>query len=365
MKSRVDIVYDANFSVNQYRGMGKYINNFVAVLRKRNNLIINGLLKSGTVVADSDNFYVFGFSIYVLWEQLSLYFFLRKFKGIVIFPYNTASVLLSKSISNVLIIHDVIYMNSFNTNSLKQKLGAFYRRLIVPIIIRKFQHIITVSEFSKGQLIKYFDLCPDKITVIPNSVKFDRSDTVVNPRFEDRANYLLHIGGEPDYKNSKSLLYAFSRLPGALKVIYKIKIIGIRNPKVLGEYLQIARELNIESCIEFLSYQTDEEIISLYKHAKMFIFPSFSEGFGIPIIEAFKYGCPVLCSDASCFPEVAGDAAYYFDPNEPGAIAESIQKVLGNEKLTKEKILMGYERAMLFSADVFEDKIISWYDNRF
>lgn len=364
MKSDIEIVYDANFAINQHRGMGKYINNFINVLDRDLGLQTLGLLKGNVKIFPNHKYRSFGASTYIFWEQISLFFFSNKFKGNIIYPYNTAPVFLKKSPKNILIIHDLIYFNDFETRSLRQRFGAIYRRFVVPKIINKFDHIITVSEYSKKQLLDRFNLEEKKIDVIPNSVVFNKEEIKYNPDYNERENYILHIGGEPAYKNSKSLLYAFSKLPNEIKNIYKVKMIGIRNNKILLEYKDLAKKLNIYGSIEFLPYQTDEEIIALYKKAKMFVFPSFDEGFGIPIIESFKYGCPLLCSNSSCFPEIAGDAAHYFDPRDDESIASNIVSSIKNIDQTMLNIQRGYNQLSKYSSDIFAQNVRSWYDKK-
>lgn len=365
MKSDIDVVYDANFAIDQHRGMGKYINNFINVLSVNLGLRTLGLLKGGKKITSNKKYHSFGFRLYILWEQFSMYLFTNKFEGMVIYPYNTATILLKKSTRNVLIIHDLIYFNDFETKSLRQKFGAMYRRFVVPRIINKFEHIITVSEYSKHQLVNRFNLHGNKIKVIPNSIIFNKEDVILNPKYCERENYILHIGGEPVYKNSKSLLYGFNKLPDEIKKIYKVKIIGIRDNKVLMQYKSIAASLGISEAIEFLPYQTNEQINNLYKNAKMFVFPSFDEGFGIPIIESFKFGCPLLCSYSSCFPEIAGNAALYFDPNNEDSIASAIVSSIENKDQTVLKIELGYVQVKKYSSDVFVNNVKSWYSKSF
>lgn len=366
MKSNIDVVYDANFAVNQHRGMGKYINNFIDVLDTNMGLRTLGLLKGGEKIISNKNYYSFGFRIYILWEQFSMYFFTNKFKGLIFYPYNTATILLKKSKRNILIIHDLIYFNEdFETKSLRQKFGAMYRRFVVPRVINKFEYIITVSDYSKIQLLKRFNLDPEKINVIPNSIHFKDEDIILNSKYFDREKYILHIGGEPDYKNSISLLYAFSKLPIEIKKVYKVKMIGIRDKNVLLQYRAIASNLDILEAVDFLPFQTDDQIIHLFRNAKMFVFPSFDEGFGIPIIESYKYGCPLICSSTSCFPEIAGNAAWYFDPRDHNSIASAIISCLENSELAESKIQLGYHHIKKYSAIVFAEKVQLWYNKNF
>ncbi len=366
MKFDIEVVYDANFAINQHRGMGKYINNFVSVLKINIGFRTLGLLKKGTkIVSSKENYYSFGLPLYILWEQLSMYFFTSKFEGLVIYPYNTSSIFLRKSSRNVLIIHDLIYFNNPKNQSLTQKVGAIYRRFVVPRIINKFEHIITVSEYSKQQLLNRFNLDESRINVIPNSIIFNKSEVSLNPKYDERENYILHIGGEPSYKNSKSLLYAFSKLPDHIKEIYKVKMIGIRDNKVVNQYKKLATHLGIIEAIEFLQYQSNAQIDDLYKNAKMFVFPSFDEGFGIPIIESFKFGCPLLCSYSSCFPEIAGNAARYFDPHDENSIASAIVSTIEDNEQTILNIDLGYQQVEKYSSDMFIENVESWYNKSF
>ncbi|WP_343707617.1 glycosyltransferase family 1 protein [Flavobacterium sp.] len=366
MKFDVEVVYDATFAVNQYRGMGKYINNFVRVLKIDKGLRAVGLLKTGTKIFENkEDYYSFGSPLYIFWEQISMYFFSKKFDGIIIYPYNTSTIFLRKSSRNVLIIHDLIYFNKSENRSLRQKVGALYRKFVVPRIIHKFEHIITVSEYSKEQLINRFNLDENMINVIPNSVNFNKLDISRNANYNDKESYILHIGGEPSYKNSKSLLYAFSKLPDYIRNTYKVKMIGIRDNKVLEQYKKITRDLGIDQRIEFLPYQSNDQINDLYRKAKMFVFPSFDEGFGIPIIESFKFGCPLLCSDSSCFPEIAGNAARYFNPNDENSIASAIVATIEEKEETILKIELGYLQVEKYSSDMFVENVKSWYDKSF
>jgi len=232
----------------------------------------------------------------------------------------------------------------------------------VPRIINKFENIITVSDYSKNQLLSRFNLDKNKINVIPNSIVFDKDEIDLNPKYHQREKYILHIGGEPAYKNSQSLLYAFSKLPADIRAIYKLKMIGIRDHAVLNEYKALSKKLGIQESIKFLPFQSDEQIIRLYKNAAMFVFPSFDEGFGIPIIESFKYGCPLLCSFSSCFPEIAGNAARYFDPGDIDSICTAIALSIQDETQTILNIERGYDQVKNYSSSVFVSNVKSWHN---
>lgn len=352
------IYYDANFSVNQYRGMGKYINSFTEIL-KTEGMVIEGLLKSNIHL--KGEYFSFGFSNYILWEQFSLRRFRNNNDGLFFFPYNTAPLFLRKSKYNVLILHDLIFLQKGETTSFKQKIGKFYRSFIVPRIVKRFDYIITVSEYSKSIIVDKLHVKPEKITVIPNCVDLFESNPL--PRKVRDKNVFFHIGGEPGYKNSLSLLYAFSLLPTEIQNTHLLKILGIRDPLTLTVYKKIAADLKITEQVIFLPYQTDEQVESLYREAKMFLFPSLEEGFGIPLIEAMKFGCPIIASNRSCIPEIAGKAALYYDPSDSNALANTIMTLLMDEQQIELLIEEGYEQVKKFSFSTFRNKVVEWYEN--
>ncbi len=344
--------YDANFSVNEYRGMGKFINFLVDVLNDDFDVI--GLLKSNI---SKKSFLNFGFSNYILWEQISLSFFSFFNSGIYLFPYNTAPFFLNRKNFNVLILHDLIFLERLEGLTFKQTIGKYYRTFLVKSVIKKVDQIITVSEFSKNQIIEKFSVSRDKIFVIYNTLDPYNSD---NSSVISKKNYFFHIGGEPSYKNTKSLIFAFALLPDNIKERYRLKILGIRNSNTLVGYKKLAKQLNILDRIDFLSYQTDEEIRVLFQEASLFIFPSFIEGFGIPIIEAMKYGCPLVISNSSCFPEIAENSATYFDPYSYESIVNAVVSVLVNDSDRQKKVDLGYKRFRKFNFENFRLQVADW-----
>jgi glycosyltransferase involved in cell wall biosynthesis len=359
------IFYDATFSVHKYRGMGKYINNLKLTLEENFKLNCIGLVPKNYKNLEENKYHVFGFRFYFLWEQISLLIFRNRVNDLFIFPYNTSPIFLRKNNNNVLILHDLIFMEDYKSKSIKQKFGNLYRKFVLPIIIRKFEYIITVSEYSKNQIKKYFDIDENKIAVIYNAINLKGYDFTSNFRLNEKDHFFLHIGGEPDYKNSLSVVYSFNLLPSEYKNKYKLLIIGIREPRVLKEYKDVVNSLNLSNKIVFLPYQSDESIENLYKKATLFIFPSKHEGFGIPVIESLKYGCPLLCSNTSCIPEIAQEAAFYFNPNSHSELAQGIIEIVSNPKLTDERVKLGYTIVKNYSLENFTLKVSDWYKSNF
>tara|TARA_X000000950_G_scaffold45778_1_gene52116 strand:- start:5588 stop:6715 length:1128 start_codon:yes stop_codon:yes gene_type:complete len=358
------IYYDATFSIDKPRGMGKYVKNFITALEGIKHIKCIGLLPGSFKKNDFKNTYSFGFYSYILWEQISLLLFSRKKNDLVIFSYNTAPIFLKKNKNRVLFLYDLIFMGKFKTKSLRQRFGNLYRKIILPVVIKKFDQIITCSEYSKQQIIKRFKIKDDKITVIWAAIDLKNFDFDKNIDISNKKPYFLHIGGQPDHKNTISVIKSFSLLPPEYISKYKLYIVGINEINVLKSYKSIVASLNLNEKIIFLPYQKDEEIVQLFKYATLSIFPSKEEGFGIPIIESFKYGCPLLCSNVSCMPEIAQDAAHYFNPNSNIELTNGIIKIISNVEETNNKVVRGYEVVKLFSRENFNEKVSNWYNKK-
>jgi glycosyltransferase involved in cell wall biosynthesis len=362
-RKKETIFYDANFAIGNFKGMGKYLNNFINVLENQVNVNCIGLLKNKSN-HNSKKYIIFGFNIYFLWEQISLYFFQKNNKSFFIYPYNTAPVFIKHQNNHVLFVHDLIFMNPYQSKSLKQIFGNLYRRIVLPIIIKKFNNIITVSIYSKELIVSKFNIDRSIVHVIYNSIDITNYNFYENISFNDRRNIIFHIGGEPNYKNTETVLNAFYNFHRKSNISFILKIVGIRNNNSIKYFLNKCKELDIDKYVEFLPYQTDDEIKNLYCTSKFFILPSKEEGFGIPIIESLKYGCPLICSNASCLPEIAGDCALYFNPNSILELCSKMNELLINISETESRILLGYKQVSKFSSENFCKNVTNWFYNK-
>ena len=167
---------------------------------------------------------------------------------------------------------------------------------------------------------------PSKITVVHHGY---RPISDVAPQLFD--NYVLYVGERKGYKNFMPWLSAIRPI---LDNNPSLKIVCTGAPFTAAELKQFA-EWNISDRMRHIS-ANDAQMASLYRHALCFVFPSHYEGFGIPILEAFNGGCPVCLSNASCFPEVAGDAAVYFNPNDAQSMHDTLKEVLTSKNLREE-----------------------------
>lgn len=282
----------------------------------------------------------------------------------VICPYNTAPTI-KLDAQLILVVHDIIYLKSWRelppSVSLYQTLGRIYRRIVVPRVIKNADVLLTVSEFTKSEMVERFSIDFDSIHVIPNSVNETwYIDNLVS--LEERGNYCLTVAGEAPSKNVKRLINAFAKALPNLPNEFKLKIVGIKASQH-AKFKQIAVENNLKNNVEFVGFVTDDELKTLYQYAKCFVFASLFEGFGIPLIEAMASGTPIACSNTTSIPEVVDDAAVLFDPLNEQEIADSICNVVNQQTLAEQLIETGLERAKLFKEENVKNQFEAFWES--
>ena len=340
MKRRSSIAYDARLALGNYRGMGRFLRLLIAGREGA----LTGLCASGET--DSTlQLLATGPTFYPLWEQGWLpWLVIREGIRILICPYNTAPLLLPRRVKLVLVVHDLIFLDKLPMSTSRyQNLGRFYRQQIVPRAIERADQLITVSHYTRLQLASRFPKCVDKVQVIPNSLEeawFDELPTVRS--FEP---YILTVAGEAPSKNLARAIAAFARL-GQLtgSTMHRLKIAGVK-PQFHAHFRAQAESCGVGERVELLDYVSEDTMRSLFRRAELFLMPSLLEGFGIPVLEAMASGVPVVCSSASCLPEIAGDAAFYFDPASVDQMASAIHAVLADSKLQAEMSRLGLQQA--------------------
>jgi len=212
--------------------------------------------------------------------------------------------------------------------------------------------IVTVSNFSKKELIKLYKIQPNKIAVIYEGVPElpkvdDKSLQDTLNKFNINRPYFLYIGNWRPRKNLPGLIGAFKLFKE--KGSDYLLVIGGRKDK---RFLDLEKEIKnnqLEGKVILTDTLSQEEVAALYKGAKALTFPSFYEGFGLPVLEAQSLGIPVLTSNTSALPEVAGDSVLYVNPYEVEEIAKGMEKIALDEKLRENLIQKGYENIKRFS----------------
>lgn len=244
-------------------------------------------------------------------------------------------------------VHDMTLLKTYNSdkNWLVYHFKQFVGRFVFHQIAATNDHIITVSNTTKKEFCEYTRINDDKVTTTYEAG--ERADGELEPYtnlpFE---RFVMYVGQQPDYKNIRMLCDTHQEL--------------IRNDPALG--LVLVGRMNEDTkrnqayCekrgyknIHFTGFLPDTQRDWLYTKALAYVFPSLMEGFGLPPLEAMAYGLPVISSNASCMPEVLGDAAVYFDPNSPTSIAAAIERTVNDATMLGSLRQKGYEQVKKYS----------------
>jgi glycosyltransferase involved in cell wall biosynthesis len=233
----------------------------------------------------------------------------------------------------------------------------FSTKVSVPKSVKKAKKIISVSEYTKDDLIKFLKVPKNKIEVVLNGAEeredIDKKDLddrkKIMEKFDIKQNFILFIGTIQPRKNISGLISAFNKIRGS-KIFkdHQLVIAGKKGWNYKGIFDKV-QEQALTRKVVFTDYISSKDKIRLLNASSCFCFPSFYEGFGLSILEAMQQGTPVITSDITSMPEVAGKAAMLVDPYSTTSIATALKKVLGDEKFRKSLILKGYAQAKKFS----------------
>ncbi len=215
--------------------------------------------------------------------------------------------------------------------------------------VKKAKKILTISNASKNDIIKTYGIASDKVIVTYPGVSSSKSESFSNGmnKLSIEGKYILFVGTLQPRKNIERLVEAFSIIAQKQKDL-RLVIVG-KKGWLYDSILAAPKAFGIEDRVLFLDFVRNEELIWLYQHAVCFVLPSLYEGFGLPVLEAMKYGCPVITSNVSSLPEAGGDAALYVNPENTQDIKEKILLFLENDKLRNEHIEKGYQQVKKFS----------------
>jgi glycosyltransferase involved in cell wall biosynthesis len=221
-------------------------------------------------------------------------------------------------------------------------------------IIQIADRIVCVSENTKQELLQYYSFAnPDKIDVIYHGI-----NPIKVPYIDNQwGDYILFVGVRKSYKNFK---FALEALIPLFKKNKNLRMLCTGSPFTKEEEKFIFH-YHLEKQIINVGFVDNNTLFSLYHHAQLFIFPSLYEGFGIPILEAFINQCPACISEASCFPEIAGDAAAYFNPKNKESILSAITKVLEDSEYKNTLLQKGEQRVKLFTWENSAHNMLNCY----
>jgi glycosyltransferase involved in cell wall biosynthesis len=253
----------------------------------------------------------------------------------------------------VVTIHDCIHL--MFPQYLPNRFAYAYARMNLWAAARRAERILTVSETSKADILRYCDVPAERIVVVHNAID-DHFETApsdeavqrVRERYQLDGPFALYVGNIKPHKNLERLIDAFDLVRRGGFERLELLIIGDQ----VSKYPRLRRTVDthkLHKHVRFLGFVPDDTLAALYRLATVFVFPSLYEGFGLPPLEAMASGTPVVTSNRSSMPEVVGDAAVLVDPYSAASIAEGIQRVLSDTFLRQTLITRGLARAREFS----------------
>lgn len=303
-------------------------------------------------------YYRFASIFRFLWNQL-IYPIRAKDFDLSYSPTTHGSSLLK---NQIITIHDLLALSFPQQN----KFQYYYYKYFLPKIIKNSKAVITVSQSTKKDVMKYLNYPQEKIHVIYNGYNKNifSPKSKANNYIKDRYNikeYILTIGATYPHKNIERLIISYSQLPRYMKNKYHLIIVGWRETYI-RKLKFLIKEKRLEKNIVLLEYVFFKDLPHLYSEAKVMVYPSLYEGFGLPALEAMACECPVIVSNSSSLTEVCGDAALYIDPYDCDSIGAGIMKVLTNTGLREDLKEKGLERVKMFSWEKTAEKILNVFD---
>lgn len=258
----------------------------------------------------------------------------------------------------VLVIYDFAVYHSFTQSAFKTKIAE---KLTLKRALRRATRIAVISKSTKKEMQRLFNVPDEKIDIVYAGV--DRGIDVSPKQIEHSLNklkinkkFILFVGTIEPRKNVKNLIVAYGKLPKKIRKKYELILVGKKGWNTKEIYETASK---VPGKIRFMGYLTEQELASLYKKTSLFVYPSFYEGFGLPILEAMRYGAPVISSNTTSMPEVAGDAAMLINPWRSDEITAAMIKLINDSDLKERLIIRGLKRVNRFSWDDCAKKIMS------
>lgn len=305
---------------------------------------------------------------YPLWEQVVFPIASRRMHlDLLHSTCNTST--LFPHVPLVLTLHDIIYLEKLNMRGTAyQNFGNIYRRTVVPTLIKRADTIITVSEFEKRAIVERLNVPDEKVRVIYNAISHRFNTDYEKGHVEAfRAkkalpkDFILFLGNTAPKKNTRNTIQAYLRyVKGADSALPLVILDYDRN--TLWEFLREVGDEQYFGQFVFPGYIPASDMPLVYNAARLFLYPSLRESFGLPILEAMACGAPVITSNTSSMPEVAGGAAHLVDPLDIVQMAEAISVLAGSNERQANLIERGLKRAKKFTWKNAAEQLIETYD---
>lgn len=310
---------------------------------------------------ETENFHIVTLSsgFYPLFEQVLLPAAVKK-AGAEILHCTSNTAPLFPGVPLILTLHDVIFLEkqTSHNSSTYQNLGRIYSRFVVPRILKKAKKVITVSGYEKDRIAEETGLDSSRIEVNYNGFGKEFNESASSTE----RDYLFFLGAPNPKKNTKGTLEAYARYLDKSERKLPLKIADL-TVDIVNSYLEEIGRTDISGHIDCPGYISHDELPATYGKAAAFLYTSLRESFGIPQLEAMACRTPVIVSNASALPEVAGPGAILVDPLDPEAISDALIRLETDEEFRLGAIEYGLERIKEFSWEKTAEKALKIYES--
>ena len=362
------IAIDARDLSNTKTGLGNYINNLLkalAIVDKKNDYFyyVNNASKDYLDPSFDTSFQkcqmlgshrrpLYSHFIGDLWEQFILPFDLKRL-SIEIYHGTIGRLPFLKSNADYIVtIPDLIPFSVPQNSTRKYRI---YNKALLWESVHRANGIVAISNYTKEDILRLFNLSEKKIRVIhlgvdPNYKVLDKDlcKNYIRNKYFILDEYVLFVGHVQLRKNLQRLVDAFAQVQKRIRSGHKLVLAGLKGIDS-NKVVEFVEKIGLSKQVIFLGYIEDDDLPYLYNAASAFIFPSFYEGFGLPLLEAMACGVPVIAANATSIPEVVGDAAELFDPMSVQDMSDKIEDILSDETLREHLCKKGLERVKIFS----------------
>ena len=317
---------------------------------------------------DSKNVHIIeiGGGFYPLWEQVTLPRAAKELNLDMLHCTSNTAPLFCK-IPLILTLHDIIFLEprDKSNKSLYQNMGWFYRRLVVPRILKKCKRIITVSNFEKNNIMTKLGIPEERMAMIYNGYnEWFRpvADTkMIYQKYINTEGYFFFLGNTDPKKNTERTLIAYSKYLEKSTVKRELLMADLDNAYLEG-IIERNKIDNIRNHIVMPGYIVNKDLPYIYNSAFAFLYTSLRESFGIPLLEAMACGTPVITSNTSSMPEIGGHEAILINPENADEIAEKMLELENDDTLYRRQENVGVERAKLFSWRQTAEQLLTVYE---
>jgi len=358
---------DARFAVRKRRGIGNYslrlIRNLADIDSGNQYILYIDREDTEEILPARPNFCIkrLSPSNYLIWEQILLPLQAKRDNLDILHCLgNTAPIKISHRIKLVSSIMDVMYMKNYSelpqSSSIYQKLGRIYRKIIVPKTAGSLSKAITISCFSKTDIMHHLKSLRDEDIAVTylsandwfkpckNEVIFES----LKKKYNIHNDFIFTLGATDPRKNTERIIRTFLELKSKYSISEQLVISELPN---WGDTLfyRMLQDSKYKNYVVFLDFVTEDELVCLYNYAKVFLYPSFYEGFGLPPLEAMSCGVPVITSNVTSIPEIVGDAAMLVNPYDDEELKDALLVMLSDEKVRSDYIERGFKQVKKFS----------------